>query len=112
MAPSRLSEDVPIISQTASKKLSQVNGSSSSAKTWAHEKLSSMTLEEKVLLLTGEDLWRTNPIPRLGISRLKTSDGPVGVRGGIFTDGVSAASLPTGYVNLGCFTSNADKQRS
>lgn len=101
MAPSRLSEDVPIISQTASKKLSQVNGSSTNAaKTWAQEKLSSMTLEEKVLLLTGEDLWRTNPIPRLGISRLKTSDGPVGVRGGIFTDGVSAASLPTGYVNL------------
>lgn len=101
MAPSRLTEDVPIISQTACKKLSQINGSSSNAaKTWAQVKLSSMTLEEKVLLLTGEDLWRTNPIPRLGISRLKTSDGPVGVRGGIFTDGVSAASLPTGYVNL------------
>ena len=66
------------------------------AKAWAKEKLEQMTLEEKVSVLTGEDMWRTPPVKRLGISRLKTSDGPVGVRGGIFTDGVTAAALPTG----------------
>lgn len=75
------------------------NGTSwSAAKAWAREKLSQMTIEEKVTLLAGEDLWRTHPIPRLGVPRLKTSDGPVGVRGGIFLDGQTAASLPSGYV--------------
>ena len=54
------------------------------------------TLEEKVSLLAGDDQWRTAPVKRLGVSRMKTSDGPVGVRGGLFTDAVSAASLPTG----------------
>ncbi|KAI9151334.1 Beta-glucosidase B [Paramyrothecium foliicola] len=68
----------------------------SEAQAFAKDKLKQMTLEEKISLLAGEDLWRTKPIPRLGISRIKTSDGPTGVRGGIFIDGVSAASLPSG----------------
>ena len=85
--------------EPASNGSTEVNGATNdSAKQWAREKLSQMTLEEKVLLLTGQDMWRTNPVRRLGISRIKTSDGPVGVRGGIFTDGVKAASPPTGYV--------------
>jgi beta-glucosidase-like glycosyl hydrolase len=55
-----------------------------------------LSIEEKVLLLAGKDLWRTNSIPRLGVSSIKTSDGPVGVRGGLWTDGVPAAFLPSG----------------
>ncbi|KAJ3548937.1 hypothetical protein NM208_g763 [Fusarium decemcellulare] len=93
----KLQPDVAPISINGSKKTPSPNSNDTThAKAWAQEKLSQMTLEEKVTLLAGEDLWRTHPISRLGISRIKTSDGPVGVRGGIFTDGVSAASLPTG----------------
>ncbi|KAM0279983.1 hypothetical protein ACHAQH_004312 [Verticillium albo-atrum] len=73
-----------------------IDNTQSTAKSWAQQTLSQMTLEEKVSLLAGQDLWRTNAVPRLGISRLKTSDGPVGVRGGIFLDGQTAASLPSG----------------
>jgi len=43
--------------------------------------LASMTLEEKITLLAGTDTWRTQAIERLGISALKVSDGPNGVRG-------------------------------
>jgi len=40
-----------------------------------------LTLEEKVSLLAGADLWHTVPVKRLGIPSIKLSDGPVGVRG-------------------------------
>ncbi|MGF1455097.1 MAG: glycoside hydrolase family 3 C-terminal domain-containing protein [Alphaproteobacteria bacterium] len=40
-----------------------------------------MTLDEKVALVTGADLWRTKGVPRLGIPPFKVSDGPNGVRG-------------------------------
>ena len=66
------------------------------AKRFAREKLAQMTIEEKVLVLSGENTWRTHGIKRLGISQMKTSDGPTGVRGGKFIEGVTAASPPSG----------------
>ena len=59
--------------------------------------LRQMTLQEKVSLLAGSDMWHTTPVPRLGIPAIKVSDGPNGARGGGgFTDGVSAACFPAG----------------
>ncbi|XWW92474.1 hypothetical protein V2A60_000397 [Cordyceps javanica] len=52
----------------------QSNGAAThDAQEWVREKLARMTLEEKVLLLTGKDMWCTNSIERLGIpeSRLR-----------------------------------------
>jgi len=42
--------------------------------------LGSLTLEEKVSLLSGRDTWCTVPIERLGIPSLVMTDGPHGVR--------------------------------
>ncbi len=43
--------------------------------------LSEMTLEEKVSLLAGADLWHTVPVERLGIPQIRVTDGPNGARG-------------------------------
>lgn len=53
-----------------------------------------MTLEEKVSLLAGADLWHTVPISRLGIPALKVTDGPNGARGAQGSIGPTSACLP------------------
>jgi beta-glucosidase len=40
-----------------------------------------LTLPEKVDLLAGAGMWWTTPVERLGIGRLKMTDGPTGARG-------------------------------
>ena len=42
--------------------------------------LQEMTLEEKASLCSGLDFWHTQPIERLGLSRITLSDGPHGLR--------------------------------
>ncbi|OQE22634.1 hypothetical protein PENSTE_c010G06990 [Penicillium steckii] len=53
-----------------------------------------LTLGEKVALTAGRDFWHTVPIPRLDIPSLRMSDGPNGVRGTRFFNGIPAACFP------------------
>lgn len=59
--------------------------------------LGEMTLEEKISLLSGEDFWSVPAIARLGIGKLRVTDGPNGARGGgSLVGGVKSASFPVG----------------
>jgi beta-glucosidase len=56
-----------------------------------------MSLEEKVSILSGEDFWSVPAIPRLGIGKLRVTEGPNGARGGgSLIGGVKSASFPVG----------------
>ena len=56
--------------------------------------LDQMTVEELVRLTAGDDIWHTAAVERLGIPRMRVSDGPVGVRGTRF-DGEGAGATTT-----------------
>ncbi|BGP39734.1 hypothetical protein JCM10450v2_003703 [Rhodotorula kratochvilovae] len=62
-----------------------------------HDVLSRSTLQEKVSLLAGPDWWTTTAIERIGVPRIKVSDGPNGVRG-------SSHFLPTPAQCIPCAT--------
>ncbi|KAJ5833683.1 hypothetical protein N7474_001994 [Penicillium riverlandense] len=53
-----------------------------------------LTLGEKVALTAGTDFWHTVSVPRMNIPRLRMSDGPNGVRGTRFFNGIPAACFP------------------
>ena len=55
-----------------------------------------MSLEEKISLLAGVDLWHTVPVPRLGIPAIKVTDGPNGARGAWGDMGPTSALFPVG----------------
>ncbi len=59
--------------------------------------LDQMSLDEQVMLLSGIDFWSVAMIERLGIGKLRVTDGPNGARGGgSLIGGVKAAAFPVG----------------
>ncbi|TPX14742.1 uncharacterized protein E0L32_005137 [Thyridium curvatum] len=56
--------------------------------------LKTLTLEEKISILAGRNMWETVPIPSKGVPSVKVSDGPNGARGADFTGGKSSACFP------------------
>ena len=68
-----------------------------------------MTLEEKAALCTGESMWTTTPVERLGVPRLTMSDGPHGVRRVPDSQAIGAPSLPaTCFPTASCLASTWD----
>lgn len=62
-----------------------------------HDLVDQMTLAEQVSLLSGEDFWSLPAIARLGIHKLRVTDGPNGARGGGgLIGGVKSAAFPVG----------------
>ncbi len=60
------------------------------------ELLGQMTLEEKISMLAGADLWHSVAVPRLGIPQFKVTDGPNGARGAWGNMGPSSVATPVG----------------
>ncbi|PPG56841.1 glycosyl hydrolase [Rathayibacter sp. AY2B7] len=55
----------------------------------------SLTLEEKVHLLTGRDFWTTTALERIGLRPMLFSDGPSGVRGELWDERFPSVSFPS-----------------
>ena len=60
------------------------------------ELLQQMTIEEKISMLAGADLWYSVAVPRLGIPQFKVTDGPNGARGAWGNMGPTSVATPVG----------------
>jgi beta-glucosidase len=58
-------------------------------------RLAQLTLEQRVRLMSGADIWALHPIPEIGLRRLVTSDGPAGVRGETWDERSPSANVPS-----------------
>lgn len=53
-----------------------------------------LSLDDKLRLITGEDIWSLPELPHIGLRKLRMSDGPVGVRGETVDEGETSVLLP------------------
>jgi beta-glucosidase len=68
---------------------------SNSVPSFIEDLLSQLTLQEKVAMLAGTNMWYSVAVERLGIPSLKMTDGPNGARGaGSLTAGVKTTCFP------------------
>lgn len=58
--------------------------------------LQQMTLEEKISMLAGADLWHSVAVPRLNIPQFRVTDGPNGARGTLGSLSPQAVCTPVG----------------
>jgi beta-glucosidase len=58
-------------------------------------KIGTLSLEQKVRLMTGADIWALHPEPAIGLRRMVTSDGPAGVRGERWDERYPSANVPS-----------------
>jgi beta-glucosidase len=58
-------------------------------------RLAQLSLEQKIRLMTGADIWALHSIPEIGLRRLVTSDGPAGVRGETWDERSPSANVPS-----------------
>ena len=58
-------------------------------------RVATLSLEQKVRLLTGADFWALHAEPTIGLRRLVVSDGPAGVRGETWDERNHSANLPS-----------------
>lgn len=58
--------------------------------------LEQLTLEQKVALVQGADVWSTAAIPEIGLGSMVLSDGPAGVRGPRWDERDPSLNLPSG----------------
>ncbi|KAK7695389.1 hypothetical protein QCA50_000025 [Cerrena zonata] len=59
------------------------------------ETLEKLSLPQKIKLLAGLGWWHTEPIPEAGIPSVRMSDGPNGVRGTRFFNGIPSNCFPS-----------------